>query len=160
VEVSAEVRELIEGGCGLLVGIVTADGRPFATRGTGFDFSDDGSTGRLLIGSKEAAHFALPRDTDIDVPVAITGAEIISLASVQLKGRLRRLEDAVPADRVRADRYCDEFFAAVEIADGLPRDLMERWRPDDLLVGLVDIHEIFDQTPGPVAGRRVSGAGA
>jgi hypothetical protein len=158
VEVSAEVRELMEGGCGLIVGLVTAEGRPFATRGSGFDLSADGRHGRLVMDAHVIAPLALPRHVDLDLPVAITGAEIQTLASVQVKGTLRRIEDPTPADHARSDRYTDEFIAAVAISDGLDPKLMERWRPADVVVALVDIDELFDQTPGPVAGRRLSGA--
>ncbi|HEX2575973.1 MAG TPA: hypothetical protein VHK88_06455, partial [Aquihabitans sp.] len=91
-----------------------------------------------------------------DVPIAITGAEITSLRSVQLKGRLRRLSSGGATDMVRARRYCDAFVAAVGAADGLPAELMERWMPDAVAVADVDVEEVYDQTPGPDAGGLLS----
>ena len=84
----------------------------------------------------------------------MNGADVLTLRSVQLKG---------PVVGDRADRRAptcpawsatvDGFFDAVAIVDAIPRFLMERLVPDEVMACTFEIVEAFDQTPGPGAGR-------
>ena len=85
-------------------------------------------------------------------PIAVTGADVPTLTSTQLKGTVVRVEPAAPTDPERMQRYTDEFIDAVVRTEGTPRHLLERLVPVEVVVCLFDIAEHFDQTPGPAAG--------
>lgn len=148
-------RELAERGCALVVGTVGPDGSPYASRGWGLTLTPaTTSPVRLLLDAGDAVTLANLR-RDGDGRVAITGADVVTLRSFQLKGRVVAIEDADDEDRAKVDRYCDDFFTDIEATDGTPRVLTERLRPAAYVACTVEIEEAFDQTPGPGAGSRV-----
>lgn len=86
-------------------------------------------------------------------PVAVTATDVPTLRSVQLKGVAAGTSPGGRAELERMRRFCDGFYTDIEVTDGTPRDIVERLTPDAVVAVLVDVHEVFDQTPGPVAGR-------
>jgi hypothetical protein len=138
-------------GCSLIVGGLTPDGEPFATRGWGLRLVD-GEAGvvRVVMGVADLARLAVGA-------LAVTGADVPTLRSVQLKGEVREVVEPDEADLARHRSFCDQFFADVERTDGTARPLMERLVPADLTVVVLQVRQLFDQTPGPNAGRRIEG---
>lgn len=146
----------LESGCGLLVGTVAADGAPHAGRGWGLDVLDAGA-GRLRLLLDAADEVTLANGAGSGA-VAVTAAEVRTLRSLQLKGRVVGIVEAEGTDRARAARYCDELWTAVEETDGEPRELLEQLTPAAYRVALVEVTALFDQTPGPAAGASVGPA--
>lgn len=148
-------RELAERGCALVIGTVGPDGSPHASRGWGLTLTPaTASPVRLLLDAGDAVTLANLR-REGDGRVAITGADVVTLRSFQLKGRVVAIDDADAEDRAKVDRYCDDFFTDIEATDGTPRVLTERLRPAAYVACTVEIDEAYDQTPGPGAGSRV-----
>ena len=151
----ADLVEFLESGCSTIVGLVTPDGAPFATRGWGVEvIGNDPPRLRVLVGT--AALAAAGRASGEPFPIAVTGAHVLTLRSVQVKGTAHDLEPLTDADRARSERFCDAFFADVAATDGIERWLMDRLVPSDLLACTVDVVDLYDQTPGPTAGARLS----
>lgn len=150
-------RTLAERGCALTVGTVGPDGAPHASRAWGLTLTATSTSPvRLLLAADDATTLAnLGRDGDHGGRVAITGADVRTLRSFQLKGRVTALEPATEEDHEKADRYCDDFFTDIEVTDGTPRVLTERLRPANYVACTVEVEEAFDQTPGPQAGSPV-----
>lgn len=142
--------EFLEGGCALIVGSVDADGTPHASRGWGLT---------VLTAEDQQARLLLPRDDPAVThlaeggAVAVTGADVRTLSSVQLKGRSLGIEATTASDEARAGRYIDAFFDDVETTDGTPRPVLDRLVPTGYVAVLVEFDECYDQTPGPGAGR-------
>ena len=149
----ASLTEFLEGGCSLIVATVTDDGAPHATRGWGLDVLDP-RTARILLPSHDT--IALEGLAG-GGPVAITAADVTTLRSVQLKGRATAVEPATDEDRVRAARHNDAFFADVTATDGTPRALLDRLLPAAYAACVLEVAEVYDQTPGPGAGAPVGG---
>lgn len=148
-------RELAERGCALVIGTVGPDGAPYASRGWGLTLTPaTPSPVRLLLDAGDAVTLANLR-REGGGRIAITGADVVTLRSFQLKGRVVAIEDADDEDRAKVDRYCDEFFTDIANTDGTPRHLTERLRPAAHVACTVEIDEAYDQTPGPDAGARV-----
>jgi hypothetical protein len=150
-----ELVRFIEGGCGLVVATVSADGMPRATRGWSAEVLDpEAGLVRFVVGTDDPVAL-----DDLAVPgrIAVTGADVRSLRSVQLKGRVTALAPLSHADRARVGWYCDTFFEAVRELDGNPRELLDRLVPSDFVACVVAVDEVYDQTPGPGAGGRLSG---
>ena len=150
-------RTLAERGCALTVATVGPEGAPHASRAWGLTMTAaTTSPVRLLLDAADAVTLAnLARDGDHGGRIAITGADVRTLRSFQLKGRVTALEAATEEDHEKADRYCDDFFADIQVTDGTPRVLTERLRPARYVACTVEVDEAFDQTPGPHAGSPV-----
>lgn len=150
-------RQFAERGCALIIGTVGADGAPHAARAWGLTLGS-GTQGpiRLLLSADDpVTHANLRRADAHGGRIAITGADVVTLRSFQLKGRVTAWEPAGPDDEARAERYLDEFFADIEQTDGTSRRLLERLRPAGYVACTVEVDESFDQTPGPGAGAPV-----
>jgi hypothetical protein len=151
-----DLRALLESGSSTIVGLLTAEGDPFATRGWGTKVSS-GKPLRLRTLVAAGAFVSAGRwpFDGTRFAIAVTGADVLTLQSVQAKGTAVGLERPTAGDLERSARFCDEFFGAVEEVDGIARDLMDRLVPVDLLACTVEVDELYDQTPGPGAGARL-----
>jgi hypothetical protein len=152
----AGTTALLESGCALIIGTVDADGAPWATRGWGLDVqADEPARVRLIVDADDE------RTTDnlsAGRPVAVTGASVLTLESVQLKGTSLGLQPGTPDDEQRAQRYADAFFDDIHDTDGTDHSLLELMRPAQFASCELLIDELYDQTPGPSAGSALSGA--
>lgn len=150
----AATRAFLEGGAALVVGTVSPDGEPYATRGWGLRVL--GATApvqvRLLL---SAADLVALSDLDGTGRVAITASDVATLRSLQLKGRVIAVEPIVEDDHDLAAGYVDALFEDVVETDGIARHLLERLVPPAFVAFTVEPDELFDQTPGPGAGAAV-----
>ena len=148
----------LESGCSIIVGIVGDDGEPHARRGWGIDVLDAGAGRiRLLL----EANGGGPRGPGLEgwagAPrIAITGADIHTLYSVQCKGAVVRAEALTDDDRARHEAFCAAMFEHIHEVDGFPLEMIVRMRPNDLVALEVEVDELFDQTPGPRAGTPIA----
>lgn len=150
--------EFIEAGCALIVGTVDSAGAPLATRGWGVDVLD-ASTGRLQM-LLSAEDTVVNTGLAVGTPIAITGADVPSLRSIQLKGRVVTAPlPPTDADRERSERYREAFFSDIAAADGTDRAVVDRIAPLDVVRVVVAVEELFDQTPGPGAGAALPAPG-
>ena len=138
-------------GCSLIVGGLTPEGEPFAARGWGVRVAGDDEPIRVLVGAADLER--LGAAGGMARRVAVTGADVPTLRSVQLKGDLEAVDAVDAADLAQHRSFCDQFFGDVFRTDGTARHLMERLVPADLVVLVVRVTELFDQTPGPRAGQ-------
>ena len=149
-----DTKALLEAGSSTIVGLLTTSGEPFATRGWGsVIISDEPMRMRTLVGAGpfRAAGYRLHHDEPF--AIAVTGADVLTLQSVQVKGTVVAVEAATEDDLHVSERFCDDFFQAVDRVDGVARHLMARLVPADLWACTIEVAEVFDQTPGPGAGR-------
>lgn len=154
--VDRATAELLEGGSALIVGAVTPEGEPYATRGWGLTLLPDdggGARARLLLAAGDAV---VTEALGAGGAVAVTAADVPTLRSVQIKGRSLGLVPATDGDRVRARRYIDGFFGDIVATDGTPRPVLDGLVPADYLACTVTIDELYDQTPGPDAGAHLA----
>ena len=149
----ADQVQLLESGCALIVGTCGTDRTPYASRAWGLEVVDPAGTVRVLL---DAADDMERRHLEATGMIAVTGAHIRTLRSIQVKGRVDAVTPATPDDLDRSARYCDDYFAQVNEVDAIPRELMTRMVPPALMVCRVQLHEVFDQTPGPSAGAKLA----
>lgn len=146
---------LVEGGCALIVATVGADGAPLATRGWGLTVLDgEPLRVRLLLNADEHGALANLASTRA---IAVTAADVPTLRSVQLKGRVVGFDDADDADLDKVRRYTEALFDDIERADGAQRSILRRWRAARHVACVVEVDEGYDQTPGPGAGAPLGG---
>jgi hypothetical protein len=147
---SPSTTAFLEGGPGLIVGTVDRDGAPTATRAWGLTvLSVETAECRLLLDRGADRALANLEATRV---IAVTGTDVPTFHSVQLKGELVRLETATDADRSRSEDYIDAFFGDIIRTDGSDLASLHQMRPNDIIASIVRFDEIFDQTPGPGAG--------
>jgi hypothetical protein len=145
----------LESGCSLILGTVLPDGEPHAGRGWGLTVLPATDRVRLLLDVEDTT------TNDCAVTggaIAITAASVRTLRSLQLKGRVVSVEAASPEDVARGQEYCEAFFTDIEETDGFGREITERLVPLGYLVCTVAVDDLFDQTPGPGAGARLTGS--
>ncbi len=149
-----ETVEFLESGCALIVGTVDAHGAPHATRGWSAKVLDAGEA-RLRLGL-DALDSTVLDNLQETGRIAVTGADVRTLRSAQMKGRAGDLVPADDLDRERIARYCDAFYTDVYESDGTPRPLLDRLTPADFVMCEVTVDEYYDQTPGPAAGNELA----
>jgi hypothetical protein len=150
-----ETISLLEGGCGVIIGTVGPDGAPHVSRGWGITVvSTDPVEMRVLLDVDDAVAVRNLRATG---RVAVTGGDIRTLDAIQFKGEAARVETATDGDRLRAAQYTDDFFGNISAVDGTPLDLLRGLGARDYAACVVRVEELYDQSPGPGAGTRVSG---
>jgi hypothetical protein len=147
---SPEVVTFLETGCALIVGTVSTDGSPHAGRAWGLTVLDRAEHRiRLLL---DASDTRTLHHAGGGGGIAITGSDVPTLRSVQLKGRAESFEPATEADRSRAAAYCDDFYSDIVASDRYERALLESWTPLEFVACIAVVPDLFDQTPGPRAG--------
>jgi hypothetical protein len=147
---TAEAAALLQSPCSLIVGTVGPDGQPEATRGWSMHLTADHTQARLLLPSAARRTREQLEQTGV---LAVTGTEVSTNVSIQVKGRALALEPETAADRERRTAYIRGFFDAVSEADGSPVELLQRLEPRGFYAVVMTIDAAFDQTPGPRAGR-------
>lgn len=151
-----DLTAFLQSGCSTIVGVLTPSGEPFATRAWGTEILSGAPPRlRLLVGAGAFASIGRFAGDSAAFAVAVTGADVRTLRSLQVKGTGHDLEPPTAADLARSQEFCRCFFADVEATDGISASLMNRLVPADLLACTVDVAEIYDQTPGPGAGARL-----
>ena len=152
-----ETTAFLESGCALIVGTVEDDGAPHAGRLWGLDVLPDGphTVVRVLLDVDDVVTIACAAGNG---PIAVTATSVRTFHSMQLKGVARHLEPGTEADVDRARRYIGAFFTDVRETDGTPAELLECFEPRGFVACEVEVHECYDQTPGPAAGARIERA--
>ena len=84
--------------------------------------------------------------------IAITGTDVPTLRSTQLKGCIVASEPGNDLDAAKSRQYTDAFYSDVELSDRVPRRPVGPMTPTDFLALTVEVEEMFNQTPGPRAG--------
>jgi hypothetical protein len=140
---------MTEAGAGLVVGTVDRAGTPRGIRAWSARVVD-AETQRLRIVLTADDHqvvenLAVGR-------VAFTAADVRTLRSVQLKGRVVSVEAPTQDDVELSRVQTDLFFAAVVETDGNPLLHLELMLPAEMVAIEMIVDEQYDQTPGPTAG--------
>ncbi len=147
-----DVTEFLDGGVSILVGSVDEHGRPECTRGMGVEV--DGDAGRLTVyvpivgADRTLANLGLGRR------IAITFSRPYDNRTCQVKGRVRATSPASAEDVARQQRWFAAYVEQLAIV-GIARAATRRWRITPSVAVEVEVDELFEQTPGPGAGKRI-----
>jgi hypothetical protein len=147
------VVEFIHGG--VAVGVATRDDdlRPEFARGWGPEVSADGRSLRLCVAAPEGSRVRANLERNGAVAVGFSPPTIAR--AVQVKGVAAVVGEPEESDLERVERHVRSFVAEAERI-GAPVELSRRlFVGTGLVVLSFSIDEVFDQTPGPTAGRRL-----
>jgi hypothetical protein len=148
-----QVVEFIHGG--VAVGVATRDDdlRPEFARAWGPEVSADGRSLRLCVAAAEGSRTRANLERNGALAVGFSPPTIAR--AVQVKGVASQLREPEAADLDRVERHVRMFVAEAERI-GAPAELSRRIFVGSGLVAVeFSIDEVFDQTPGPTAGRRL-----
>ena len=146
---ATELTTILGAGAGLVVGTVSADGTPRADRAWSACVVD--STTRRIRFVMSADDAAVVDNLQTGA-VSLTGADVRTYRSVQLKGRPVVVEAPTADDLDLARRQSETFFEAINATDGNPVESLRRMLPHEMVAVEMIVQETFDQTPGPSAG--------
>jgi hypothetical protein len=146
------VAELLESPCSLLVGSVSVDGVPDATRGWGIELQGPDRL-RVLVAANADRTLANLADGG---PIALTTTHFATLVSWQLKGHATVIEPATAADRICFDAFCAGCVQVLHQLERTPEHVIWRIVPAGIVACEMVVEQVFDQTPGPEAGARVA----
>jgi hypothetical protein len=139
---------------GLVIVVASRDDamRPEIARGWGPEVAPDATSATVCV--------AAARDSRMGSNLAANGAIAMTMGLpttyqfFQLKGRVTAIEDASAEQLARAEAHAAAFADEV-VPLGLTREQGLRLFHPDLIAVSFDVHERYDQTPGPGAGARV-----
>ena len=152
-ELDTAVVEFIHGG--VAVGVATRDDdlRPQFARGWGPEVSADGRSVTLCVAAPEGSRMRANLEQNGAVAVGFSPPTIAR--AVQLKGVATVVGEPDAADLERVERHVRSFVAEAERIGAQPELARRMFVSAGLIAIRFSIDEVFDQTPGPTAGRRL-----
>jgi hypothetical protein len=110
---------------------------------------DDGAALRVYV---DADDTQLVPELAPSARIAVTGGDVTTLASAQVKGLVRTIDELTALDVATRERATEAFIRDVHETDRTPREMLERMVPARFVAVTLDVEELYDQTPGPKAG--------
>ncbi|HLV66265.1 MAG TPA: hypothetical protein VKY73_10660 [Polyangiaceae bacterium] len=150
------LTEFVEGGMSILVGTRDAALRPEASRGVGASVSPDRS--RLTVYLNVAVADRTLANIDENGEIAVTFSRVVDHRTFQVKGKVLGVRRSGKKDRGIQEQWLAAFVEQLYLA-GLPRSISRRLRFWPSVAVEFEIHDVFAQTPGPGAGRKLEVAG-
>jgi len=144
--------EFLESGVSIVVGSRDANNRPECARGLGAKVGDDRRTLTLYL--NHALSERMRGDFADNGRIAIGFSRIYDHRAVQLKGRVTGMRPATEQEHAIQERYLAAFSEQVSYA-GLPRSVLRNVKLRPAMAIEIEVDELFHQTPGPGAGRRI-----
>jgi len=141
---------------GVVVSVGTRDAelRPAFSRAWGPEVSPDGGSLALLVTAPAGSMTRANLEANGAIAVGFSPPTIAR--ALQIKGVVTTVREPEAAELERAERHFHAFSAEAEQV-GVPTRVARRAfaAPSDLVSVTCSIDEVFDQTPGPNAGRRL-----
>jgi hypothetical protein len=150
VVIDPALAAFLEGGCAQNVATSDGDGDPTIGRAWGLRVSNDRVV-RAIIGADTATSANL----GFACRIAVLLIDVSSYRSVQIKGSVVGIESPSLDDEDVYDVYRQEFTAALVAEDRTTP--LDDALPASIVAVTIDVDSVFDQTPGPDAGRSIAG---
>jgi hypothetical protein len=154
-KIPEELVDFFESGVSLLVGTRDDSLRPEMTRACGAHVSAQRTELTLFLPSQAAGRAIANLRANGRLAVGISRA--FDANSFQLKGRAIDIHEATESERPTVERYLAAFVESLYLI-GLPRALVNRFHVWPAYVVTFEVEDIFLQTPGPNAGKRLEQA--
>jgi hypothetical protein len=149
---TGEVVEFIESGVSILVGTRDAALHPACTRAAGARV--DAERGVLTLYLPQATAERTLANLRDNAQIAITFSRPITHRSLQIKGTCKSVRPSDDADRLLQERYRAGYMEQLQLV-GIGRSRSSRMVYWPSVAVDVTIGDLFVQTPGPGAGRRL-----
>ena len=143
---------LLETGVSVMVGTRDASLMPECTRAWGIRVASDRGAATVLLAETFAGKTI--ENLRENGQIAVTCTRPTDHITCQLKGQVRSIKRVASAERDLSRRWHREFMAELT-AIGVPPKLSEAWIAEPTLAVEFAVTDVFDQTPGPGAGKKV-----
>ena len=146
------IVDLLKTGVSVLVGTRDASRIPECTRAWGVHVGADRGTVKIFL-SETFAGKTLDNLRENGM-IAVSCTRPTDHITCQVKGRVQWIKPMTSAERELSRRWHREFMAELQ-AIGVPAELSDGWIAEPTVAVEIAVIEVFDQTPGPGAGRKV-----
>ena len=143
---------LLETGVSVMVGTRNSSLMPECTRAWGIRVGAKRDSVTIFL-SEAFAGLTLTNLRD-NGQIAVTCTRPTDHVTCQLKGQVKSMKPATAADRGTSRRWHREFIAEL-MAIGVPAALGEAWITEPTVAVEIAVSDVFDQTPGPGAGKKI-----
>jgi len=146
------IVQLLETGVSILVGTRDASLMPECTRAWGIQVASRRNAVTILLSETFAGKTIDNLRTN--GLIAVTCTRPTDHITCQLKGTVRTITATTAAEREHCRKWHREFVAELK-AIGVPEQLPEAWIVEPTLAVEFSVSAVFDQTPGPGAGKKI-----
>jgi hypothetical protein len=151
-QVPEELVDLLEGGVSILVGTSDPSLRCEAIRACGASLSADRR--RVTVFLPDATAARTLANLEVNPEIAVGFSRPVDHLSIQLKGRCAEIRVAREDEHEATLRYRAGYAEQLYFV-GLPRSVTSRLNVWPAHAVTFDVRDIFVQTPGPEAGKRL-----
>jgi hypothetical protein len=149
---TGEVVDFIESGVSILVGTRDARLRPACSRAMGAKV--DAAHDRVTIHLPQSSSARTLANLRDNAQIAVTFSRPLTHRSLQLKGVCTEVRAGTEADRSAQEQYRAAYVEQLQLV-GVPRALSTRLSFWPSVAVEITVRDLFVQTPGPGAGRRL-----
>jgi hypothetical protein len=146
------IVDLLKTGVSVMVGTRDASLMPECTRAWGIRVGGKRDSVTIFLSNSIAGKTVA--NLRANGQIAVTCTRPTDHITCQLKGRVGSMKPVTSADREMSRRWHQEFMAELR-AIGVPSALSEAWIAEPDLAVEMAVAEVFDQTPGPGAGKKI-----
>lgn len=146
------IVHLLETGVSVMVGTRNASLMPECTRAWGIQVVSDRLAVKIFLSETFAGETI--DNLRANGMIAVTCTRPTDHITCQLKGRVTAITRMTQAGRDRCRQWHHDFMAELK-AVGVPPELPEAWIVEPTVAVEFAVSEVFDQTPGPGAGRKI-----
>jgi hypothetical protein len=143
---------LLETGVSVMVGTRNSSLMPECTRAWGIRVGAKRDSVTIFLSKSFAGHTV--ENLRDNGQIAVTCTRPTDHVTCQLKGQVKSMKPATSADREMSRRWHREFIAEL-MAIGVPAALGEAWMTEPTVAVEITVSDVFDQTPGPGAGKKI-----
>jgi hypothetical protein len=148
-----QLAEFLQDGVGVHIGTRNAQFEPNGARAIAITVDPDGKHLDVYI-SEVAARRILP-DLESNGAAAIVCARPVDDRACQVKGTFVEVKPVKASERDAAERQWNAFLDNLEYI-GIPRVAASTWISEAQLAIRLKVTAIFEQTPGPEAGKAIA----
>lgn len=146
------IVQLLQTGVSVMVGTRDASLMPECTRAWGIHVGTARGTVTVFL-SEPIAGKTLDNLRENGM-IAVTCTRPTDHITCQLKGKVRSMKSVNSAQQKMSRQWHHEFVAELK-AIGVPSALGEAWIVEPTVAVEMAVTDVFDQTPGPGAGKRI-----
>jgi len=150
--ISDSIVDLLRTGVSIVVGTHDASLMPECTRAWGICVSSDRNAATIFL-SETIAGLTI-ENLRANGTIAVSCTRPTDHITCQLKGLARSIRPLTPEERDLSRRWHDDFGAELKTI-GVSSELSGAWIVEPTVAVDFSVTDVFNQTPGPDAGRKV-----
>jgi hypothetical protein len=147
------VKDVLAAPCFGFVSSVNNDGYPNITRFFGFNYNEDNDSFTVYTFQNDT-HRILD-DLNSGDPIAATASNGENFQTSQFKGTFNRFYSPEPSE-LEIVSECNKKQQKILLMMGITEDVFSKWKFTPPTAIVIDVTEIFDQTPKVDAGKKIS----